>query len=273
MAHSIDLSAAKLREDLGTTEVQCDKHGTYISSGQRILICRPPKEIWSKCPGCEADAKKAEHEAAAVARASAERARIEEVLKDTALPSRFIGKTLATYIAETDGQRKAHAICNAYAQNFDRGLDKGASLIFSGLPGTGKSHLAGGIIQAILPRHVGIYVTMLDLIRMLRDTWRRDSDISETDVLARLSSVPLLVIDEVGVQYGTDAERTLFFDVMDRRYRNLKPVILLTNLGMNEFKTTVGERVYDRLTEVARWVPFDWPSHRPAARRAASDAT
>ena len=258
---------AKLSEELGAEDRVCDQHGTYTATGKRILITVPPRDIWTGCPACQAAAKQAEQDQAEAKRTQDQLARVQALLQQTAIPGRFIGRTIDNYVAETEGQIKALAICRRYAEQFDQGLRTGASLILSGLPGTGKSHLAGGILQALLPRHVGVYVTMMDLIRMLRDTWRKDSEESETSVLQQLAQVPLLVVDEIGVQYGTDAERTLFFDVMDRRYRNCMPVILLTNQGMQDFRATVGDRVYDRLTEVARWVAFDWPSHRAQMRK------
>ena len=83
-------------------------------------------------------------------------------------------------------------------------------------------------------------------------------------------SVPLLVIDEIGVQYGTDSEQTILFDVLDKRYRDMRPTILLTNQNTIGLKAFIGERAFDRLTETARWVAFDWPSHRRTAGREAA---
>jgi DNA replication protein DnaC len=82
--------------------------------------------------------------------------------------------------------------------------------------------------------------------------------------------VPLLVLDEIGVQYGTDGEQTIIFDILDRRYRDMRPSVLLTNQDKAGLKTFIGERAYDRLTETCRWVPFDWPSYRLQARKEAS---
>ena len=261
-----------LREELGTRTVSCEVHGDFDSVGVRILLLRKPKEIWTGCPGCKADAERLEREQQAAQAEVALKARIEESLAQTAIPPRFIGKSLDSYRAETEGQHKALAVCRSYAENFDRHARRGDSLILSGMPGTGKSHLAGAILQAILPRHVGVYVTLMDLIRMLRDTWRRDSTTTESQLLQRLQDVPLLVIDEIGVQYGTDGERAILFDVLDRRYRAMRPVILMTNLGKEDLRTAVGDRVFDRLTEVARWVAFDWPSFRATARKEMRDA-
>lgn len=276
-APSLDIAGAlaankPLREELGERTATCPEHGEYIATGTRILLTKPPREIWSGCPACKAQADLKEAEARELQRQAAIKAEVEGMLVQTAIPQRFIGKTLDNYRAETDGQRKALDVCRGFAEGFDRHLKTGASLVMSGKPGTGKSHLAGAILQAILPRHVGAYMTLMDLIRMLRDTWRRDSEITESQMLAKLQELPLLVIDEVGVQYGTDGERAILFDVLDRRYRGMRPTILMTNLGKEDFRTAVGDRVFDRLTETARWLPFDWPSFRAQARREMRDA-
>jgi DNA replication protein DnaC len=107
----------------------------------------------------------------------------------------------------------------------------------------------------------------MGLIRRVRATWRRDSERTEEDVLAMLASVDLLVIDEIGVQYGTEGEQTILFEVLDRRYCDMRPTILLTNQGKDGFRDYIGARSFDRLTETARWVSFDWASYRAQARR------
>jgi DNA replication protein DnaC len=100
------------------------------------------------------------------------------------------------------------------------------------------------------------------MIRQLRSGWRRDSGRSELEELDILSRLDLLVIDEIGVQFSSDAERVQLFDVINRRYADLRPTILVTNLTLAEIQETLGERVFDRFREVATVVTFDWPSFR-----------
>ena len=110
----------------------------------------------------------------------------------------------------------------------------------------------------------------MGMIRAIRGTWRKESEKSETEVIQMFSSVPLLVLDEIGVQYGTDGEQTIIFDVLDRRYRDMKPTILLTNQDKKGFKEFIGDRSFDRLVETSRWVSFDWDSYRATARKEAN---
>ncbi len=118
-----------------------------------------------------------------------------------------------------------------------------------------------------MPTCSGLYTTFPDMIRSIRSTWEKGSVFSETQVMSAYASVDLLVVDEVGVQYGTDSEKIILCDVLDRRYRDMQSTLLLTNLDKSGFSAAVGDRVFDRLTQTARWVPFDWPSYRPEARK------
>ena len=51
--------------------------------------------------------------------------------------------------------------------------------------------------------------------------------------------------------------------------RSMNPTIFITNQNRAGFTQAIGERSYDRLKETARWVPFDWESYRPQARKEA----
>ena len=277
MAHSHDNFSAQvsarmaadkpLSEAIGERAENCQAHGDYTASGVRYMGRR---EVWTSCPDCKELALATERQAEAVQKAQAARLRIEAMLEDAAIPARFIGRSFENFNAATDGQRAALKVAKDFADNFDGHLKRGTGLILSGLPGTGKSHLAGAVLQAIMPAHCGLYTTCMSVIRTVRGTWRKDSERSESEVLRTLGAVPLLVLDEIGVQYGTDGEQTILFDVLDRRYRDMMPTILLTNQDRDGFKQFIGERSFDRLTEISRWVAFDWQSYRPTARREAA---
>lgn len=252
------------REPLGEEHRVCNSHGAYTSTGVRYLGRR---EIWTGCPDCEEARLAAQRQQEAQAKADVARRRLEDAIGEAAIPLRFIGRSLDNFAAPAPHQADALRIARDFAENFERHAKRGSNLIFSGLPGTGKSHLATAILQALMPERVGLYTTCMSVIRAVRATWRRDSERSESQVLDTLAAVPLLVLDEIGVQYGTDGEQTILFDVLDRRYRDIRPSILLTNQDKQGFKDFVGERSFDRLIETSRWVAFDWESYRPRARR------
>ena len=253
---------------IGSMQLNCDRHGVYMSNGTRLTR----RDVWTSCPTCAAEIE----QRAADARAEiARRIAADEkahALGVAGVPARFIGRTLASFKAESPEQVRALSVASSFVANWADVSRKGQWLVFSGQPGTGKSHLAIAILQALMPAHVGRYMTCMELIQTIRSAWRKDSQHSEQEIVDELATVPLLVLDEIGVQNGTDSEMLHLFDVLDKRYRNLMPTILLTNQNKEGFRAFVGERVYDRMTECARWVPCVWPSYRPRARREMEDA-
>lgn len=257
---------AVMREPLGERQGDCPAHGAFVSTGVRYAAKR---EIWTRCPTCVEAELAAQRQAEADEQADKAREKLEARLQHSAIPARFIGRTFENFRAETPAQLFALSAAREFAENFGEHLKRGSGLIFSGLPGTGKSHLAGAVLQSIMPQHCGLYTTCMDVIRSVRGTWRKDSDRSESEVLGTLAGVPLLVLDEIGVQYGTDGEQTILFDVLDKRYRDMLPTIFLTNQSKDGFKQFIGERSYDRLTQTCKWVAFDWASFRPQARKVA----
>ena len=55
----------------------------------------------------------------------------------------------------------------------------------------------------------------------------------------------------------------MMFDILNERYENRLPTLLLSNLTAGEVKNFLGERVFDRLREDGgECVVFDWSSHR-----------
>lgn len=243
----------------------CERHGAYVEKGIKRPMSKSP--IWFGCPICSDERKQAEKLEKIEQQKKQEARRLEEILHRSCLPRRFIGKTFETYHAQTPEQSRAFNVAFEYANEFETHAKNGTGLIFIGQPGTGKSHLAAAIIQKIMPRYQGLYATVSDCIRAVRETWRKDSEHSENQVLGRFIYADLLVLDEVGKQYGSDGEQNILFDVIDGRYRERMPTIIMGNVKGSELSGYLGERLADRLRETSTAISFDWQSYRPQAKK------
>ena len=108
-----------------------------------------------------------------------------------------------------------------------------------------------------------LFTTVMRAIRSVKDTWGGGSGKSETQAIAALVYPDLLILDEVGVQFGSDTEKLILFDVLNERYEKRRPTLLLSNFGVDEVQAYLGDRIFDRLREDGgEAVPFDWESQR-----------
>lgn len=252
-------------EQLQTQEATCEQHGSYVSRAIMLPTFggRPAKVLWSKCPECSRLAAEQEAAEKRSAEEQARQKRIEDRLNRAGIPKRFRERSFDTYVADSNAKQGALTAAREFAENFGDHARKGSTLVFAGNIGTGKGHLAVSVAQHVMADgHSAFFATAREIVLMLRARWDDPSAPSELEVLRMLTSVSLLVIDEIGVQFNTDAERDQLFGVIDGRYRDLMPTVLTTNLNTTKLKEAIGERSYSRLREEGRWVRFDWEDFR-----------
>ena len=107
-----------------------------------------------------------------------------------------------------------------------------------------------------------IIKTASDMTSQVKDAYKSD-DTTTQQVVKEFSFFDLLIIDEVGIQTSSEAEKRIFFDIINKRYENMLPTILISNLELQELTAFVGERVMDRMKENGGVIfAFDWDSHR-----------
>lgn len=257
------MELSKSNETLVPTN--CATHGTY----QAKVIDLMGREIKTGCPACAAESnRRAEQQRIELERKAAE-SRRKAALESAGIPKRFEACTLGNYHAAAAGQQRALDACNDLVAAVIARHDRIGSLMLCGNPGTGKTHLAVGVVAAVLAGgRSATKVNVSDMVRMVRETWGR-GDVTERAVYDRLGAVDLLVIDELGVQTGSDNEKQIIFEVLNRRYESCLPTMILSNLGPDGVKAELGERVTDRLREDGgRMIACDWESHRRSAAKA-----
>lgn len=250
--------------------MECEQHGAVRELGGS-LSGREDRVRWFGCPVCSKAERDAELAQAQAIKESARQARIEAKLQACGVPAAFRGRTFDNFVVETDEMQDAVDVARDFAENFwTRHIKAGSFLVLGGVTGTGKSHLALAIAQLVLLRGTAMYMDAVDLIRRVRGTWHRDSAKSEEEMFVLLGSIDLLIIDEVGVQRGTDDEKNVISDVINRRYRDNRPTILLTNLDGPALVECLGPRVMSRLSERATFMNFQWPDWRRRDHRRAA---
>lgn len=241
-----------------TRHGHCDAHGEYES---KCLF----SQIWTKCPVCaNEDSARRAAEVAEQERVAEENAWLRR-LGSSGIPLRFQNRTLKNFMAETELQQRALDFAIQYAAEFERG-HSGRCALFLGEPGTGKTHLACGIALRAMRCHKipALFTTISKMALRVREAKNFESrNETESEAISLFTYPKLLIVDEVGVQSGTDAEARILFDVINDRYENIKPTIFLSNLDKAGVQAALGDRIFDRIREGGgELIVFDGGSYR-----------
>jgi len=244
------------KEEPGFSE--CDKHGRYETT--MIRLPGSERAMPGPCPQCDV----IQLEEARRLKSKQRMHELRRTMERSGIPSRFRTKTLADYKPVNQDQTKALAVAERYASHFAERYEAGGCLAFIGSCGTGKTHLASGIgNQVISNGYSCMFTSVIEAVRLVRSTYGQKSALTEAEAIHRFTWPDLLILDEVGMQHGSDNEFLILTELMNLRYADEKPTILISNLTMDKFEAFVGIRVFDRLHENGGMIlPVTGPSFR-----------
>jgi len=150
-------------------------------------------------------------------------------------------------------------------------LKVGGIVVLYGDRGTGKTLMSydlarnGGLGLPFgdgTPRPA-IYKTAMEIFIDIRDTYRRDSEQSEKEVMEELADASLLVIDEIQERGETTFEDQKLTAIIDKRYRQLRPTLIIGNYATKRgFLESISPSIRSRMQEGGGAIHCDWPSFR-----------
>lgn len=244
-------------------EAKCRIHGAFIDT----LM---PNKQWSGCPECIEDDKAQQRQAERRDRAGhTQAAKLEKLREGAMIPRRFQQRTLDNFDTEGhDGKAFNLAACRRYVERFEDRLAQGGGMVLTGSVGTGKSHLAYGIGNALLDRGYRVMgIDVYELIDLIKERAFSQKGGSEREAIkAFVAPLDVLILDEIGAQLGTEWERLMLFKIINERYKQMLPTVLISNCDAQELQNYLGERVVDRMNEGGGMtLVLDWPSYRTPA--------
>jgi DNA replication protein DnaC len=119
-------------------------------------------------------------------------------------------------------------------------------LIFQGVNGCGKTHLAAAIANYRLAQGKPVFfVVVPDLLDHLRSTFSPDSKISYDEFFEKIKEVPLLILDDFGEQSATPWAQEKLYQLINYRYNARLPMVVTTCLSLEDFETRISSRMVD----------------------------
>ena len=148
-----------------------------------------------------------------------------------------------------------------YVEQWQTMRTENLGLLLWGGVGTGKSFLAGCIANALMEQEISVKMTnFAAVLNDLAATFE-----GRNEYISKLCRYPLLILDDFGMERGTEYGLEQVYNVIDSRYRSGKPLIVTTNLTLTELQNpqdTPHARIYDRLLEMCAPVCFSGENFR-----------
>lgn len=163
--------------------------------------------------------------------------------------------------ANDNGQCPQMKHARFFVEHWERMQAENIGYLLWGSVGTGKSYFAGCIANALMEREISVRMT--NFAAVLNDL--AASHEGRNDYIARLCRAELLIVDDFGMERGTEYGLEQVYNVVDSRYRSGRPLIVTTNLPLNDLQhpqDTAHARIYDRLLVMCAPIRFTGENFR-----------
>lgn len=218
------------------------------------------------------------------------RARADSLLASARIPRRYEHCELTNYDTDFPGAHpalaEAHFLASNFAKKCDPRGDKG--LLIIGKIGTGKTHLAVGIIKELLNRGIPcLFYDYRELLKEIQNSYNSTVQTTELDVLRPVFETDVLVLDELGAVKPTEWVWDTVSLILNTRYNDNRTTIITTNFEdqpaaavagslsparaatrAETLGDRIGERMRSRLHEMCRIVALDGTDFRQKFRSA-----
>lgn len=165
--------------------------------------------------------------------------------------SRFNNFDIERYSDKTDKDntvssrnimQKNFEYCELFAEQFN---GKGSGILMVGNTGLGKTHLSLAIANKLIENgFCVVYGSVTELIRKINS---EQFDNVEGDTMSLVKSCDLLILDDLGVENKSEWNASLLYEIINTRQNKRAPMIINTNLDLDELTQCYGDRLSSRM--------------------------
>lgn len=158
-----------------------------------------------------------------------------------------------TFENDDHANPKVSNVAKSYVENFPLMLKEGKGLLFYGNVGSGKTYIAACIANSLIDEgHPCLVTNFPRLINAISGMYE-----GKQQYIDGLNKFDLLVIDDLAAERDTEYMNETVQNIIDNRYRCGKPLIVTTNLSLNDIQNPTDikrQRTYSRLAEMCFYV-------------------
>jgi DNA replication protein DnaC len=191
--------------------------------------------------------------------------RAARMIARTKVPKRYEHCSLESYETDfpsaTRSLKHAHLAARKFVESYPLET-RGTGLLLTGSIGVGKTHLAVGILQALVNERgaTGLFYDYRELLKQVQNSYNRQVNATELEILAPVFEAEVLVLDELGASKPTDWVWDTVAHILNTRYNDRRTTIITTNYanaaplaggqredGRYVREETLGDRIGERM--------------------------
>ncbi|HGC9989574.1 TPA: ATP-binding protein [Streptococcus agalactiae] len=148
---------------------------------------------------------------------------------------------------------QAYKVAYNYAKSFEQMKKDNVGLLFYGDVGSGKTYLACSIANELIERKQ-VRVKIMNLSQVMNQIQKSAFKLDSNEIISNLSNIPLLILDDLGIERDTSYAREQVYNIINSRYLKGRPTIFTTNLSLEIIQNPnidlEYQRIYSRILEM-----------------------
>lgn len=143
----------------------------------------------------------------------------------------------------------------------------GKSLFLHGTRGSGKTHMAVALQKEWMWAQIcdrmnwnamtSAFISVSELMMKLRASFGDKTAPQEGELIERLCCAPLLILDDLGTQQGTDYAFNVLYVIINERYNWNRTTIVTGNDSLEELNNRFNEAIIARIYEMCRVIEME----------------
>lgn len=180
--------------------------------------------------------------------------RLKQVIKNSLISKSFRKNTFKNWNHYLANER-LYKIGKKYVENFNKMKENNQGILVYGNSGNGKTYFSACIANYLLDKLIPVMcIGAIGLTEKISESKKSFGDSGIFKILNNLDNADLLIIDDLGTEPDNKWTRSMIYQIIEKRNESKIPLIITTNIKLNELKERYDERTYSRLIKMCRFI-------------------